>query len=122
MNWVCRLYLVTCSISLLEAQGTNDGCITCAAADDLFKAGWENLVVPAENTLQFLVPGSAPVPDTTIPKPDPKDEGINNVPGIVDQPDIELQTTVEQGEECDPNGAGVSVILAALTDPLCSQL
>lgn len=122
MNWVCRLYLFTCSFSLLEAQGTNDGCITCAAADDLFKAGWDNLVAPAANTLQFLVPGSAPVPDTTSPKTDPKDEEINNVPGIVNQPDIELQTTEEQDEECDPSGAGVSVILAVLTDPLCSQL
>ena len=93
MKWGCCLYLLACSITLLKAQGTADGCVTCAVGD-FFKSTWEDWILPA--------------PETPIPKTDPDNHGTNNLPGRVNQPDIELQTIVSPDNECNPNGAGVS--------------
>ena len=120
MKWGCCLSLVACSAILSEAQGTADDCITCAVSD-FFKTGVEDWILPAAGTLQFLVPNPVPVPDTSIPKTDPGKQRTNDLPGSVDQPDIELENIASPIENCDPNGAGVSVILAALTDSLYLQ-
>lgn len=112
MNWVCCLYLLACSITLLKAQGTADGCVTCAVGDFL-KSSWENWILPAASTLQFLVPDSTLAPDTPIPETDRENQGINDLPGRVNQPDIKLQNIVSGDKECNPNGAGVSNLRGA---------
>lgn len=107
MKWGYCLYLLAGSITLLKAQGTADGCVTCAVGD-FFKSTWEDWILPAAGTLQILVPELTPAPETPIPKTDPDNHGTNNLPGRVNQPDIELQTIVSPDNECNPNGAGVS--------------
>lgn len=107
MNWVCCLYLLACSITLLKAQGTADGCVTCAVGDFL-RSSWEDWILPAAGTLQFLLPDSTPAPETHIPNPDPDNRRINDLPGRVNQPDIELHTIVSPYKECNTNGDGVS--------------
>lgn len=97
------------SITRLNAQGTAEGCVTCAFAD-FFKTGLEEWILPAAGTLQFLLPDPA-LPDPTTPKNEPDKQWTNNLPGISDQADIQLEVV----EKCDPNGLE-SVFLAALTD------
>lgn len=103
----CFLYLLACLITVLKAQGTADGCITCLFGD-LFKSSWEDWILPAAGILQFFVPDSTLAPETTIPKTDPGNQKTNDLPGMVNQPDIELQTIISPDKECNPNGAGVS--------------
>lgn len=110
MKWGCCLYTFAYLSTLSEAQGEADGCVTCALGD-FFKSGLEEWILPAVGALQFLVPGSGQGPDTTIPETDPKKHGTNNLPGSVDQFDIEIESTASPDKKCDPNGAQVSVIL-----------
>lgn len=106
---------LACSITRLNAQGTAEGCVTCAFAD-FFKTGLEEWVLPALGTLQFLQPDPAPL-DPTIPKNEPDQQWTNNFPENFDQADIQLEIIVDvPGEKCDPNGPKVSVFLAAFTD------
>lgn len=107
MKWGYCLYLLTCSITLLKAQDTADGCVSCAFTD-FFKSSWQDWILPAADTLRFLVPDSTPAPETTIPKDDPDSQRTNDFPGRVDQPDIELQNIVSSDKECNPTGTGVS--------------
>lgn len=102
----CHLYFLACSITQLNAQGTADGCVTCAVGN-LFKTGMEDWILPAAGSLQFLVPDSVPATDTTIPKKEPDKQWTDNIPGSVDQTDIEIETITSASEKCDPNGAGV---------------
>lgn len=109
MKWSCYLYFLACPIISSKAQGTDEGCITCAIGK-IFEAGFEDWILPsAAGVLQFLVPDSSPAPDT-IPK-EPDKQRTNNNPGIVNEPDIEIQTIVSPDDKkCDRNGDGVSVI------------
>lgn len=113
MKWGYCLYLLACSITLLKAQDTADGCVSCAFGDFL-KSSWQDWILPAVDALQFLVPDSAPAPETTTPKEDPASQRTNDFPGRVDQPDIEIQNIVSSDKECNPNGTGVS-------DPRCAD-
>lgn len=101
---------LACSVTPLNAQGTAEGCVTCAIAD-FFKTGLDEWILPAAGTMQFLQPDPAPL-DPTTPKNEPAKQWINNLPGISDQTDIQLEVV----EKCDPNGSDVSVFLPALTD------
>lgn len=102
---------LACSITRLKAQGTVEGCVTCALSD-FFKAGLEEWILPAASTLHFLLPDPTP-PDPTTPKNEPDKQWTNNIPGISpDQADIQLEVV----EKCDPKGPDVSVFLAARTD------
>ncbi|MCJ1348489.1 hypothetical protein MMC31_006721, partial [Peltigera leucophlebia] len=105
MKWGWCFYLIPCLSTLSEAQGKADRCVTCALGD-FFNTGLEEWFLPAVGALQFLVPDSDPGPDTTIPERDPKNQGTNNLPGSVDQPDIEIESTDSHDKKCDPNGAG----------------
>lgn len=106
MKWGCCLYFLACSITLLIAQGTDDGCVTCALGN-FFKTGLEDWVLPsAAGALQFLVPDSVPAPDTTKLR-EPDKQWTNDIPGSVIQPDLGTETSPD--EKCDPNGRGVSM-------------
>lgn len=60
MKWGCCLYFFARSIPLLNSQGTDDGCVTCAVGN-FFKTGLEDWILPlAAVALQFLVPDSVP--------------------------------------------------------------
>ncbi len=113
MKWVYYLYFLACSITLSKAQGTDEGCITCAVGK-FFETGLEDWILPtAAGVLQFFVPDSSPdsspAPDAIPNETD--NQGTNNNPGSVNQPDIEIQTIASPDDQkCDPNGAGVSVI------------
>lgn len=120
MERVCYIFFIACSITLLEAQGTADGCVTCAVGD-FFKAGWEDWILPAAGKLQFLLPDSEPAPDTTFPKPEPGKQGTNNSPGNINQPAIE-EIVADPDRKCSSNGAAVSLRLFTLIDILCSDL
>lgn len=50
-------------------------------------------------------------PDTTIPETGPEKQGTSDLPGSVDQSDIEIESIASPDKKCDPNGAQVSVIL-----------
>lgn len=113
----CYLFFIACSIALLEAQGTADGCVTCAVGDFL-KAGWEDWILPAA---QFLLPDSEPARDTPFPKPEPEKQGTNNLPGNANEPAIELEIDADPDKKCNPNGDAVSLILFTPTDVSCSQ-
>lgn len=115
MNWSCYLSFLACSITLSKAQGTDEGCSTCAVGK-LFEAELEDWILPvAAGSLQFLVPDSSPAPDA-IPK-EPDKQCTNNNSGLVNEPDIEIQTIVSSGDKkCDRNGDGASVITASQTD------
>lgn len=106
MKSACCLYFLACLITLLNAQGTADGCVTCAVGN-FFKTGLEDWILPAAGALQYLAPDSVPAPDATIPKKEPDEQWTNNIPGSLDQPDIETETITSGDEKCDPNGAGV---------------
>lgn len=99
---------LACSITRLNAQGTAEGCVTCAIAD-FFKSGLEEWILPAAGTLQFLKPDPALL-DPTTQKNEPAKQWTNNLPGISDQTDIQLEVV----EKCDPNDPDVSVFLPAL--------
>lgn len=99
--------MLACSITLLKAQGTADGCVTCAVGD-FFKSSWDNWTLPAAGTLQFLLPKSTPAPDTPIPNTDSDNQRTNDLPGRVNQPDVELQIIVDPDKQCNSNDAGVS--------------
>ena len=114
MKWSCYLYILACSVTLSTAQGTDEGCSTCALGKFL-ESGFENWILPsAAGALQFLVPDSSPAPDA-IPE-EPEKQRMNDYPGIVKEPDIEREFIVspDNSEKCDRNGDGVSVILASL--------
>lgn len=99
------LCFLASSITLINAQGTAEGCVTCAFAD-FFKTGLEEWIPPAVGTLQFLQPDSAP--ETNIPKNEPDKQWTNNLPGSSDQADIQLEIVGSPDEKCDPNGPDVS--------------
>lgn len=40
-------------------------------------------------------------------KKEPDKKWTDNLPGSVDQPDIEIETITSASEKCDPDGAGV---------------
>lgn len=113
MKWVYYLYFLACSITLSKAQGTDEGCITCVVGK-FFETGLEDWILPtAAGVLQFFVPDSSPdsspAPDAIPNETD--NQGTNNNPGSVNQPDIEIQTIASPDDQkCDPNSAGVSVI------------
>lgn len=109
MKPVCYIFFIACSIALSEALGAADGCLTCALGDFL-KAGWEDWILPAARTLQFLQPDSEPAPDTTFTKPEPEKQGTNNLPGNVNEPAIELEVVADPDKKCNPNGDAVSMI------------
>lgn len=112
------LCFLACLINLLNAQGTAEGCVTCALAD-FFTTGLEEWILPAAGALQFFQPDSAP--DTSIPKNEPDKQWTNNLPGSSDQSDIENESVASPDEKCNPNGPKVSVIPAALAD-ICTTL
>lgn len=109
MKRVCYLLFIAYSIAMLEAQGTADSCVTCAVGD-LLKAGWEDWILPAARTLQFLQPDSEPAPLTSFPKPEPEKQGTNNLPGKVNEPAIELEIVADPDKKCSSNGDAVSLI------------
>lgn len=112
MKWSCYLYFLACLFTLSKAQGTDEGCITCAVGK-FFETGLEDWILPtAAGALQFLVPDSSPAPDA-FPK-EPDKQWTNNNPGTVNEPDIEILSIDDK--KCDPNGAGVSVIPTSLID------
>lgn len=121
MKWVYYLYFFACSITLSKAQATDEGCITCAVGK-FFETGLEDWILPtAAGPLHFFVPDSSPAPDTIPNETD--NQGTNNNPESVNEPDIEIQTIASPDDKkCDPNGAGVSVIPASLACLICSQL
>lgn len=86
MNWGCCLSIIAYFSTLSEAQGSADGCVTCVLGD-FFKSGWDEWILPAVGTLQFLVPDSDRGPDTTIPEAPPKKQGTIGLPGSFDQSD-----------------------------------
>ncbi|MCJ1342701.1 hypothetical protein MMC31_000889 [Peltigera leucophlebia] len=104
MKWGCCLYIFAYLSTLSEAQDKADGCVTCALGD-FIDSGLEQWVLPAVGALQFLVPGSDQGPDTTIPETDPEKQGTNDLPGSVDQSDIEIESIASPDKKCDPNGA-----------------
>lgn len=110
MKWGCCLYIFAYLSTLSEAQDKADGCVTCALGD-FIDSGLEQWVLPAVGALQFLVPGSDQGPDTTIPETDPEKQGTNDLPGSVDQSDIEIESIASPDKKCDPNGAQLIVIL-----------
>ena len=120
MKWVYYLHFLACPITLSKAQGTDEGCITCAVGK-FFDTGLENWILPtAAGALQFFVPDSSPAPDT-IPNETDSQETKNN-PGSVNEPDIEIQTIASPDDKkCDPNGAEVSVIPASLACSISSH-
>lgn len=121
MKWGRCLYFLTCSVTISKAQGTDEGCITCAVGK-LFETGLEEWILPTAASLQFKVPDPSSESDTSIRK-EPDKQWTNNNPGSVNEPDIEIDTILSPDDQkCDPNGAGVSDFPASLTDLLCSQL
>lgn len=117
MKYPIRFYLLFASlVSLTQAQGSNDGCITCNLGN-LFKDGFEHgldLLLPA--AARFFTPDLPSNPGSTNPAQgfvepptDPEEEtSTNNLPAITDQPDLELQIIGEPDRNCDPNDVGVS--------------
>lgn len=120
MEYLCCFYLVFASlVSLAQAQGSNDGCITCPLGD-LFKGGFEygldNWILPAAaGATRLFAPDPSLNPGVTNPaqgfvnpQVDPEKQRTNNLPGFTDQPDFELQVIGNPDAKCDPNGADVS--------------
>ena len=121
MKYSSRFYLLFASlVPLTQAQGSNDGCITCYLGD-LFKDGFEyglgDLVLPA--AARFFTsdlpsnPGVIdPAQGFVEPQTDPEeDRSTNNLPGDTGQTDFELHVIGEPDPKCDPNSAGVSSLL-----------
>lgn len=108
MKWSCYLYILARSVTLSKAQGTDEGCSTCAVGK-IFEAGFEDWILPTvADALQFLVPDPSPVPDAIPEEPDK--QRMNNNPGIVNKPDIEREIIVspDNSKKCDRYGDGVS--------------
>lgn len=81
--------------------------------------GWMGRLDPSSS--RYFAVFAARLTDPTFPKPEPEKEGTKNLPGRVNQPDIELKTVASPDKECNLNGARVSLILSTLIDVLCSQ-
>lgn len=117
MKYRGRYYLLFASlVSLTQAQGSSDGCITCNLGD-LFKDGFEHgldLLLPA--AARFFKPDLPSNPGSTNPAQgfvepptDPEEQtSTNNLPGITDQTDLEFQIIGEPNVNCGPNEVGVS--------------
>ncbi|MCJ1349262.1 hypothetical protein MMC31_007498 [Peltigera leucophlebia] len=115
MKFFSRFYLLFASlVSLTQAQGSNDDCITCYLGD-LFKGGFEygldNLIPPA--AARFFAPDVPSNPGASDPaqgfvetQTDPEEQrSTNNLPGATGQTDFELQIIGEPDPKCDPNVA-----------------
>ena len=124
MRYLCYFYSFSASLlSLAQAQGSNDGCITCALGD-FFKGGFDygldNWILPASaGAAKLFTPDPSSSPDVTEPaqgfvdpQADPGKQRTNNLPGTTDQVDFELQVIGSPDAKCDPNGAGVSTLPA----------
>lgn len=122
MKFFSRFYLLFASlVSLTQAQGSNDDCITCYLGD-LFKGGFEygldNLIPPA--AARFFAPDVPSNPGASDPaqgfvetQTDPEEQrSTNNLPGATGQTDFELQIIGEPDPKCDPNVAVVSSLLS----------
>lgn len=121
MKYPSRFYSLFASlVSLTQAQGSNDGCITCYLGDllkDGFEYGLGDLILPA--AARFFTPDPPSNPGATNPaqgfvepQTDPEEQRpTNKLPGITDETDIELQVIGEPDSKCDPNDAGVSSLL-----------
>lgn len=120
MEYLCFFYLFFASlVCLAQAQSSNDGCITCPLGD-LFKGGLEygleNWILPAAaGATRLFAPDPSSNPGVTNPaqgfvnpQADPGKQRTNNLPGITDQPDFELQVIGSPDAKCDPNGPDVS--------------
>lgn len=130
MKFPSRFYLLFAPlVSLTQAQGSNDGCITCYLGD-LFKGGFEyelgDLILPA--AARFFAPDLPSNPGATNPaqgfvepQTDPEEQrSTDRVPGITDQADFELEIIGKPDPKCDPNAARVSSLLPIFID-LCEM-
>lgn len=110
-----------------------DGCVTCAAGDFL-KGGWggleswfgNNLAPAAAGSLQFFDPnpGTTDSPlEFVKPETDPAEEIPDDLPGNAEGTgrnpatpiELEIMANPTDDKKCDPNGAGVSIVLPSLT-------
>lgn len=116
MRYLSRFYLLFAfRVSLTQAQGSDDGCITCYLGDlfkDNLEHGLDDLILPAAPDLPSNPGATDPTQGYVEPQTDAGEQrSTNNLPGSTSQPDLELQIIGEPDPKCDPNGAVVSSLL-----------
>lgn len=116
MRYLSRFYLLFAfRVSLTQAQGSDDDCITCYLGDlfkDNLEHGLDDLILPAAPDLPSNPGATDPTQGYVEPQTDAGEQrSTNNLPGSTSQPDLELQVIGEPDPKCDPNGAVVSSLL-----------